>query len=184
MSRLLILRTVSGALSRTTQHRVYSALFLAGSFVFSGRFLYRLGLQWFRFLYVMLYVGRIAVLFLFVLMSLEKGTEPVTKARGSKFLSVARCAVVLVSIPFFHVSIPARDSLGWDLAMDTTLGQGGMVREGVEEVSMPKVIRNMLYVQWREGLLLMGAILVLGMVGAITMRALIEVLWSWWMMTR
>ena len=156
-TRFMLRRIRRGALSRTTQQRVYAALFLARAFVFSRGFLYTLGLDWFRYLYVMLYVGRIAVLFLFVLMSLEKGSQRHTTLRGAYGPQRRRRA-----------GLAALGLCRRNLRQDTFLSTGTeRLTRGIYEANLPNVLRTLLYVQWGEALLVMGVLLVLGMVGAI-----------------
>jgi NADH-quinone oxidoreductase subunit J len=154
----MLRRIRRGALSRTTQQRVYAALFLAGAFVFSRGFLYTLGLDWFRYLYVMLYVGRIAVLFLFVLMSLEKGSQRHTTLRGA-YGPQRRRRAGLVALGLFRRNAQEQTFL-------SSTGRSRLNR-GIYEANLPNVLSTLLYVQWGEALLIMGVLLVLGMVGAI-----------------
>lgn len=158
-TRFMLRRIRRGALSRTTQQRVYAALFLARTFVFSRGFLYTLGLDWFRYLYVMLYVGRIAVLFLFVLMSLEKGSQRHTTLRGA-YGPQRRRRAGLAALGLCRRNL--REQSNSLLSTGTE-----RLTRGIHEANLPNVLSTLLYVQWGEALLIMGVLLVLGMVGAI-----------------
>lgn len=54
-----------------SQHPVFSLLFLVASFIFSSFLLFLLECEFLAFLFIIIYVGAIAILFLFAIMMLE-----------------------------------------------------------------------------------------------------------------
>ena len=63
----------------TAQNSIYSVLFLVLSFISSASLLFMLECEFIALLFVIVYVGAIAVLFLFVVMMLDVKTANVTK---------------------------------------------------------------------------------------------------------
>ena len=53
------------------QHPIFSLLFLVGSFIFSALLLFILECEFLALLFIVIYVGAIAVLFLFAVMMLD-----------------------------------------------------------------------------------------------------------------
>jgi NADH-quinone oxidoreductase subunit J len=61
------------------QHPVYSLLFLVASFIFSAFILFLFECEFLAFLFIVIYVGAIAVLFLFAIMMLESKLNNLSK---------------------------------------------------------------------------------------------------------
>jgi NADH-quinone oxidoreductase subunit J len=53
------------------KHPVFSLLFLVASFIFSAFMLFMLECEFLAFLFIVVYVGAVAILFLFAIMMLE-----------------------------------------------------------------------------------------------------------------
>ena len=92
---------LSGVFSITSKNPVISVIFLIGTFVFSAGYLILIGINFVGISYIIVYVGAIAVLFLFVIMMinikltdiLETGqqytkTLPLALAVGSLFIFI------------------------------------------------------------------------------------------------
>jgi NADH-quinone oxidoreductase subunit J len=76
------------------QHPIFSLLFLVGSFLFSAFLLFILECEFLALLFVVIYVGAIAVLFLFAVMMLE-----------SKFMDLSRNSMRYLPIGFLFSTI-------------------------------------------------------------------------------
>lgn len=134
----------------TSSNRVTRILFLISTFRRARGFLYTIQIEWFRFLYVRLYVGRIAVLFLFVLISQERHRrDPLSWRkrirRGGRFLMLVSITIELPrTTPSF---------LLWGILCHSPL---------------PTIlVRRVLFDVWKEPLLLTRRTLVVGIVGSI-----------------
>ncbi len=92
---------LSGVFSITSKNPVISVIFLIGTFVFSAGYLILIGINFVGISYIIVYVGAIAVLFLFVIMMinikltdiLETGSQytktlPLALAVGSLFIFI------------------------------------------------------------------------------------------------
>ena len=62
---------LSGIFSITSKNPVISVIFLIGTFVFSAGYLILIGINFVGISYIIVYVGAIAVLFLFVIMMIN-----------------------------------------------------------------------------------------------------------------
>ena len=76
------------------QHPVFSLLFLVGSFLFSAFLLFILECEFLALLFVVIYVGAIAVLFLFAIMMLE-----------SKFTNLSKNSIKYLPVSFIFGTI-------------------------------------------------------------------------------
>src|ERR1700761_5572390 len=106
---------LSGVFSITSKNPVISVIFLIGTFVLSAGYLILIGVNFVGISYIIVYVGAIAVLFLFVIMMinvkltdiLETGTQytknlPLALAIGSLFIFI-----IFTIIPFNFNNVPA-----------------------------------------------------------------------------
>ena len=80
------------------QHPVFSLLFLVGSFLFSAFLLFILECEFLALLFIVIYVGAIAVLFLFAIMMLESKFTNLSK-NSIKYLPVSFIFSLILLFP-------------------------------------------------------------------------------------
>lgn len=150
-----------------SQNSIYSVLFLVLSFVSSSSILFLLECEYISLMFIIIYVGAIAVLFLFVVMMLDIKTIHLTKDSlkyfpfGS-FLGIVFLIEILVAVPnTFESSNPYNTSfllnhhLNWLSKLDYL----------TEIVS----IGHLLYTDYVIQFLLSGNILLLATIGPVTL---------------
>ena len=106
---------LSGVLTITAKNPVISVIYLIFTFVFAAGYIILIGIQFIGISYIVIYVGAIAVLFLFVIMMinikltdiLETGTQytknlPLAISIGSLFLYI-----IYGIIPFNFYNVPS-----------------------------------------------------------------------------
>jgi NADH-quinone oxidoreductase subunit J len=84
------------------QHPVFSLLFLVASFIFSALLLFLLECELLAFLFIIIYVGAIAVLFLFAIMMLETKLNNLSKNR-MKYIPIGFVFGILFLVPILYV---------------------------------------------------------------------------------
>jgi NADH-quinone oxidoreductase subunit J len=80
------------------QHPVFSLLFLVASFLFSAFILFLFECEFLAFLFIVIYVGAIAVLFLFAIMMLESKLNNLSK-NMMKYIPVGFTFGIFVLVP-------------------------------------------------------------------------------------
>lgn len=98
-SSLLVFCAVMVILSK---HSVLSLLFLVGCFVFSSFLLLLLECEFLAFLFLIIYVGAIAVLFLFTIMMLEAKLANLSK-NITKYVPVGFVFLILFLMPMLNL---------------------------------------------------------------------------------
>jgi NADH-quinone oxidoreductase subunit J len=83
------------------QHPVFSLLFLVGSFLFSAFLLFILECEFLALLFIVIYVGAIAVLFLFAIMMLESKFVDLSK-NSMKYLPISFIFGVILLLPLLR----------------------------------------------------------------------------------
>jgi NADH-quinone oxidoreductase subunit J len=83
------------------QHPVFSLLFLVGSFIFSSFLLFLLECEFLALLFVVVYVGAIAILFLFSIMMLESKLTNLSR-NTIKYFPVGIIFSVVLLIPLIN----------------------------------------------------------------------------------
>lgn len=73
------LLVISAFMVVVSQHPVFSLLFLVGSFLFASFLLFLLECEFLAFLFIIVYVGAVAILFLFAIMMLESKLSDLSK---------------------------------------------------------------------------------------------------------
>jgi NADH-quinone oxidoreductase subunit J len=81
---------------------VFSLLFLVSSFVFSSFLLFLLECEFLALLFIVIYVGAIAILFLFAIMMLETKLANLTK-NTIKYFPVGFIFIIFLLIPLMYV---------------------------------------------------------------------------------
>ena len=118
---------LSGVLTITAKNPVISVIYLIFTFVFAAGYIILIGIQFIGISYIVIYVGAIAVLFLFVIMMinikltdiLETGTQytknlPLAISIGSLFLYI-----IYGILPFNFYNVPSLLISGQSLFNDT-----------------------------------------------------------------
>jgi NADH:ubiquinone oxidoreductase subunit 6 (subunit J) len=82
----------------TSQHPVFSIVFLAASFIFSSLLLFLLECELIGLLFLVIYLGAILVLFLFAVMMLESKFKNLSKNQ-IKYIPVGLVFSILLLIP-------------------------------------------------------------------------------------
>jgi NADH-quinone oxidoreductase subunit J len=83
------------------QHPVFSLLFLVGSFLFSAFILFLLECELLAFLFIIIYVGAIAVLFLFAIMMLESKLNNLSR-NTMKYIPIGFVFGILFLVPLLY----------------------------------------------------------------------------------
>lgn len=86
----------------TAQHPVFSLLFLVSSFIFSAFLLLALECEFLALLFIIVYVGAIAILFLFAIMMLESKLINLSKNK-IKYFPVGLVFSIVLLIPFLNI---------------------------------------------------------------------------------
>jgi NADH-quinone oxidoreductase subunit J len=84
-----------------SKHPVFSLLFLVGSFIFSSFLLFLLECEFLALLFIVIYVGAIAVLFLFAIMMLESKSANLDK-NITKYMPVGLFFLLFLLIPLLN----------------------------------------------------------------------------------
>lgn len=92
----------SAAMVVISQHPVFSLLFLVSSFIFSSFLLFLLECEFLALLFIVVYVGAIAIMFLFAIMMLETKLVNLTK-NTMKYFPVGLVFIIFLLIPLLYV---------------------------------------------------------------------------------
>lgn len=96
-----IFLVISAFMVVVSQHPVFSLLFLVGCFLFSAFLLFCLECEFLALLFIIIYVGAIAILFLFAVMMLE--TKIVNLASNKmKYIPVGFLFAIVLLIPLLY----------------------------------------------------------------------------------
>lgn len=142
----------------TTRNMVYSVMFLILSFVNAAALFLLVGAEFIAMLLIVVYVGAIAVLFLFVVMMLNVDIKK-TKEKANKYLPV----LLMIGLVFF-VEILLVSKFSSIKTYETT-----SLYQIDSNVTNIKAIGNVLYTDFIIPFQLAGAILFVAMIGAIAL---------------
>lgn len=98
---LFIIVNLISSLVFTVSNPVYAAFFLILTFLASAVILWILNSSFFALIYIIIYVGAIAVLFLFVIMMLEIKIVNHRQVSNFNFLNNIFLYLILIFVPFF-----------------------------------------------------------------------------------
>lgn len=84
------------------QHPVFSLLFLVSCFIFSSFLLFLLECEFLAFLFIVVYVGAIAILFLFAIMMLESKLNNLSK-NTIKYFPIGILFSIILLLPILNV---------------------------------------------------------------------------------
>lgn len=96
-----ILLVISAFMVVVAQHPVFSLLFLVSSFIFSSFLLFLLECEFLALLFIIVYVGAIAILFLFSIMMLESKLSNLSR-NTMKYLPVGFLFGILLVTPLLR----------------------------------------------------------------------------------
>lgn len=156
---------ISSLMIITVQNSVYSVIFLVLSFVSSAGILFLIECEFFALLFIVVYVGAIAVLFLFVVMMLEVKTLKVSRD-GLKyfpfgvFVGMILLWQILSAISFQYDS-PYLDSIMYNGYQDWY--------DKIDSVTEIEVLGQVLYTHYVLQFLIAGLILTLSVIGSVVL---------------
>lgn len=100
-----IFLVISALMVVISQHPVFSLLFLVSSFLFSSFLLFLLECEFLALLFIIIYVGAIAILFLFAIMMLEYKFSNLSK-NVMKYLPIGTIfSIVLLLFIIYEISV-------------------------------------------------------------------------------
>jgi len=158
---------VSALMTILSQNSIYSVLFLVLSFVSSSSILFLLECEYVSLIFIIIYVGAIAVLFLFVVMMLDVKTVYLAKDSlkyfpfGS-FIGIVFLIEILLIVPTtFESANPYDVSFLWNCYLDWF--------NKLDYFTEVMSIGHLLYTDYIIQFLLSGNILLLATIGPVTL---------------
>lgn len=163
LSTLLIL---SSLFVISTSNTVYSVLFLIISFTASAGILFLLDSEFMALIFIVIYVGAIAILFLFVVMMLEiKITNSFKDILKYFPISIFFCAIFLGELSALladcFVSNPYKSNFEYNFYCNWF--------EKIDTLTSIESLGQILYSHYVYHFLIAGIILLIGVVGAVTL---------------
>ena len=143
-----------------TKNTIYSVMFLILAFFNAAGLFILLGAEFLAMLIVIVYVGAIAVLFLFVVMMLNIDNKPKVKKGFNAYLPLT---ILIASILFIEICI---------LTQGSTILFGTATIKSLptpDNISNTKAIGNVLYTTFAYPFQLAGMVLFVAMIGAIVL---------------
>ena len=157
---LATVAVVSGLLVVTARNPVHSVLFLILAFFSSAGLFVLLGAEFLAMLLVVVYVGAVAVLFLFVVMMLD--VDFVRLREGfAKYLPIA---VIIAGILLFEMILISAAVIAGGAAADATTPMAA-----TPEASNIETIGRVLYTDYIYFFQAAGIVLLIAMIGAIVL---------------
>lgn len=159
-----ILLVISSFMVVVAQHPVFSLLFLVSSFIFSSFLLFLLECEFLALLFIVVYVGAIAILFLFAIMMLESKLSNLSR-NAMKYIPVGFLFGILLVIPFLY-----EVSSFFDQSTDSKffyLNKYQNWYDLVDSVTDVEVYGQLLYSYFVLQFLIAGLILLLILVGVV-----------------
>lgn len=152
----------------TARNPVHSVLFLILSFFTSAGIFVMLGAEFIAMIMVIVYVGAVAVLFLFVVMMLDISFSNLRKD-AMKFIPVGGLTGLVILAELYLVY------LGWDKRITVNAAQEGGIDSVVNSAYMKgnmtnsEALGNLIYTNYILPFQLAGLILLVAMIGAIVL---------------
>jgi NADH-quinone oxidoreductase subunit J len=149
----------------TVQNSIYSVLFLVLSFVSASSLLFLLEIEFIALIFIIIYVGAIAVLFLFVVMMLDIKTINLTKDSLKYFPFGSFVGIVFlveILLVLFKTFQNSPYILGEFIFNDYTNWF-----EKIDTLTDLQIIGQVLYTQYVLQFLISGFILLLSVIGAV-----------------
>jgi len=159
-----IFLVVSAVMVVVAQHPVFSLLFLVSSFVFSAILLLMLECEFLALLFIVVYVGAIAVLFLFAIMMLESKFNDLSR-NSMKYVPVAFVFGIILLLPMLN---DITDNFkGNDYSNSFYLNKFQNWYDLMDSITDVEVYGQILYSYFVLQLLVAGLILLLVLVGVV-----------------
>ena len=153
----------SGLVVITARNAVHSVLFLILAFFNAAGLFVMLGAEYMAMLLVIVYVGAVAVLFLFVVMMLN-----IKLAERRSYIKKHLPAGLVVGFVFLAELVLVLRN--WSvMGNDVVLNNRAYPASSADSVGNAKALGELLYTHYAYPFQLAGLILLLGMVGAITL---------------
>ena len=96
-----IFLVISALMVVVSRHPVFSLLFLVGCFIFSSFLLFLMECEFLAFLFIIIYVGAIAILFLFAIMMLESKSANLYSNK-IKYIPVGFIFAIVLLVPLLN----------------------------------------------------------------------------------
>ena len=96
-----IFLVISALMVVVSRHPVFSLLFLVGCFIFSSFLLFLMECEFLAFLFIIIYVGAIAILFLFAIMMLESKLTNLNRNK-IKYIPVGFIFAIVLLVPLLN----------------------------------------------------------------------------------
>jgi len=163
---------ISAGMVIVVQNSIHSVLFLVLSFISAAGISFLLECEFLALLFIIIYVGAIAILFLFVVMMLDTKTETSSKNSlkyipiGSFVGLVFLCEVLVIISDNFKPN-PYKDSF--------LLNSYSNWYEEIDSLTEIEVIGQILYTHYVLQFLIVGLILFLAVIGAIILTSTFSV---------
>lgn len=160
---------ISGVMVIQAKNPVHSVLFLILVFFNSAGLLIMLGLDFFAMIFLVVYVGAIAVLFLFVVMMLNIKLAEINEKR-LRYLPIGGLLGILFLLEIFVIVdndlIPLLKSNGESLSFSIAFTQWASMRESLNNIS---ALGNIIYTYYFYFFCMASLILLVAMIGAIVL---------------
>ena len=159
-----IFLVISAFMVILSQHPMFSLLFLVVSFIFSAFLLFLLECEFLALLFIIVYVGAIAILFLFIVMMLESKLNNLLK-NSMKYIPVGFVFSFFFLIPLFcEISIHFENSFDSNCFYLNTYQNWYDLIDSITDI---EVYGQVLYSYYVLQFLISGLILLLILVGIV-----------------
>ena len=159
-----IFLVISAFMVVVAQHPVFSLLFLVASFIFSAFLLFLLECEFLALLFLVVYVGAIAILFLFSIMMLESKLKK-KKKNSTKYVPVGFVFSLFLLIFFFReISIHFKNNYNSNYLYLNTYQNWYDLIDSINDV---EIYGQVLYSYYVLQFLISGLILLLILIGVV-----------------
>jgi len=150
------------------QNTVYSVLFLVLSFISSAGLLFLLECDFMSFLFIIVYVGAIAVLFLFVVMMIDLKTVS-TRKNYLKYFPFASVIGLVLFVEIVYIIFDTFQSNPY--IKDNYLQLNNYINwyDKIDAISENEAVGQVLYTEYVFQFLIAGNILLLSVIGAVVL---------------
>ena len=142
-----------------TKNTIHSVMFLILAFFNAAGLFILLGAEFLAMLLVIVYVGAIAVLFLFVVMMLNIDQKPIIKKTFNKYSFLATLVALIIFLEIFLIT----------QSSTILFNMGSKLLPISASISNTKAIGDVLYTNFAYPFQLSGMILFVAMIGAIVL---------------
>jgi NADH-quinone oxidoreductase subunit J len=147
-----------------SKHPVFSLLFLVGSFLSSSILLFLLECEFLALLFIVIYVGAIAILFLFAIMMLEAKAVDLSK-NVTKYLPVGFFFIIFLLVPLMNeITSQFNDSI---IDKSFYLNNYQNWYDLIDSISDVEVYGQVLYSYFVLHFLIAGLILLMVLIGVV-----------------